>query len=140
MRRFGLDDAIDFRADAGEIPAIYRAEDVDGALNIVVVYGCHTGAAADRGNVIEDLGSSRASGAERQIAQRLQRLHVILGSLRDHVVADTILRIEPEGWLRLKTTAERNQQALGYVGLRYPLSAAFVRSVRMCSLGWSKVC
>jgi hypothetical protein len=55
---------------------------------------------------------------ERQIAQFLQRLYVVLRRLRHHAVADAVLRIQPERGLRLEAAAERNQQALRHVGLR----------------------
>ena len=75
-------------------------------------------AAADRGDIVENFRRSRRLRRQRQIAQVLQGLHVVLRRLRDHVVADAVLRAQPESRLRLKAAAERDQQALRHVVLR----------------------
>ena len=63
--------------------------------------------AADIRHVAQNLRLLLTRPADRNVLQILQRLDRILGRLRHQVVTHTILRIEPERRLRLKTSAQR---------------------------------
>ena len=66
----GIDDPVHLGADARQVAAIHRAENVDGALDVVMVHHGHAVAAADGGDVVEDFRRPGWSHRERQVAQR----------------------------------------------------------------------
>ena len=69
-------------------------------------------------------GACAAVPGDGDIVQIADRGDVVLRRLRDQAVGHAVLRIQPVGGLRLRASAEGNQQAVGDIQLRV---AAFQR-------------
>jgi hypothetical protein len=51
----------------------------------------------------------------RRVLQLLEIIHLVLRGLNRHVIAHTVLRIQPEIRRRLETGGERHQHVVGHV-------------------------
>src|SRR6202166_2281768 len=71
----------------------------------------------DGSDIRENFWARGGRGIERSVLEVLQRLNRILRSLSYQVVAHTVIPIQEEHRGDLETTAERIQQATGYIAL-----------------------
>src|ERR1700688_3315043 len=71
----------------------------------------------DGSDIRENFWARGGRGIERSVLEVLQRLNRILRSLSYQVVAHTVIPIQEEHRGDLETTAERVQQATGYIAL-----------------------
>ncbi len=77
----------------------------------------HLVRALDGSNVGQDLRPQRILPAQRNTLQVLQRLNVVLRSLRRHAVLDAVAPVEEKHGRGLEAAAERIEQTAGNIGL-----------------------
>ena len=79
--------------------------------------------ALHRREVPQDLGRHAAGEVDRRLAERLQRVHLVLRCLDGDRVLNPLARVEPEARGDLAAGAERDQRVVGDVALGEPLFA-----------------
>ena len=73
------------------------------------------GIAADAGDIAEDAASGAVLARDRDVGDRLERIHLVLRGLGDQVVAHAVLRVEPKRRLGLEAARQRDQHVAGDV-------------------------
>ncbi len=113
-----VDDAIDVGGDAAQVAILHVAEDVDGALDVVVRNDGHFGPAAGADDVAHDFGPVHGLAGDGDVIQIANRGDIVLRRLRHQAISHAVLGIEPIGGRGLKASAQGDQQTVGDVELR----------------------
>src|ERR1700733_1194892 len=83
------DNAIDVGGDAAQVAILHVAEDVDGALQVVVRNHRHFGSSAGAHHVAHDFGAVHAVAGDGDVVQITDSRHVVLRGLGHQVVGDS---------------------------------------------------
>ncbi len=104
---------IDLLRHCAEVGVLYRSEDIDDRLRIVVGDDRRSEAAGDGRKAAQQLRLSR--GGDRHVLQVIERGHQVLRRLSDERVLQAGVRIEPERGRDLSASGQRQQQVVGDV-------------------------
>ncbi|MNR35538.1 hypothetical protein D3C85_1533910 [compost metagenome] len=100
-----IDGMLDVSRHGTQIAATHRAEQIEHRLHVVMRDHAGLVAATDRAELAQlrraALLQACGADAERNVRQRLERVHRILGHRHQQRIAHAVLRIEPEVRRRL---------------------------------------
>ena len=113
------DERLDVVEHAAEIAPAHAAEDVDDGHDVVVRNDGQAAAAGERGDIGEHLTAADVAGrgADGDVAERVERIHGVLGRAGVDDVADAVAGIDEIAGVHLRAAAERGEDVVGDVAL-----------------------
>src|ERR1700683_4088785 len=97
-----------------QVLTICPSINVDYRSDIIVILNRSRGTARNRGDIGHNLGLARITPKNRQVAQIIQGMQIILRRFGVDLIANPVARVDPEVWRNLGRAGKRTEHALGY--------------------------
>jgi len=109
-------------------------------LNVVMAQQQRRGRSRNRGEIAKELRAGLSDQRDRRAIQLIHRIHPVLLRLHDHLIADSVLVVQPEVGGGRPAAVQRDGGDCGQALSVKPFCCARVRSVFTIRRGASVIC